>query len=318
MRKLPNGWRKPNVKGGSGQLQIKLIIKPFPTKEDRIQQDYREASINKQLSKQIDGGIKIKITSQIDELKKSKNILKSLVIKNLVGNYKNSALGFMWHFVTPIMMLIVYFIAFTQVRTNPIPDFWIYIATAVFPFTFMTSNLTGGIGCIVSNSQLIKKMYFPREILVLSQIISSSIVMAIGVIIVIVTAIMSGYPITLTWLMLPIALILVIIFAMGYVFLLSALTVYSRDVQYFFNSITMLFFFITPMYFTPNSINGIFSFVVYINPFTYYVEFFHQITYYNCLPDLMYLFTCIFASALSLITGLFIFRKLKRGFVERL
>ena len=106
--------------------------------------------------------------NEIKEIYDSRNIIRSLVGKNLFGYYKNSALGFVWHFVMPTVMMIVYYVVFTEIRTVPIPNFWIFMASALFPFTFMLSNLSGGAGSVVANAAMIKKMYFPKEILVFS------------------------------------------------------------------------------------------------------------------------------------------------------
>lgn len=84
------------------------------------------------------------LRKDLREIYESRNILRSLVSKNLFGRYKNSVLGFGWHFVMPIIMLVVYYVVFTEVRASPISDFWVYIAAGIFPFNFMVSNLTGG------------------------------------------------------------------------------------------------------------------------------------------------------------------------------
>lgn len=258
------------------------------------------------------------LKNEIKEIVDSRNVLKSLVKKNLVGRYRNSALGFGWHFVMPAIMLVVYYIVFSQIRSTPIDDFWVYLASGLFPFNYMINNLTNGSGCVVNNANMVKKMYFPRGILVLSQAISTMIIMLIGYSIVIIAIILSGYGISTSILLLPLIILLMFGFVLGYVLLLSAITVYHRDVQHFLSSISMMFFFLTPMYFVSDSISGLFKTIVMANPFTYYVEFFHTIVYYQTIPEInsILIVTCI--TTISLICGAIVFHKLKMNFAERL
>ena len=256
--------------------------------------------------------------SELVEIYEARSILKSLVIKNLVGRYKNSVLGFAWHFVNPIILLCVYYLVFTQIRATPIPDFWIYLACGLFPFHFMLNNLTSGSSCIVNNAGMVKKMYFPREIIVLSQVISTFIIMLIGYIIVIIGVAVSGYGMNISVLFLLVLFILNFVFTLGYTLVFSAATVYIRDIQYFLSSISMAFFFLTPMYFMLDSIEGLFRVIALINPFTYFVESYHQVVYYQCMPDTITTIIVLFLSVISLIVGMLVFRKLRTGFAERL
>jgi len=260
----------------------------------------------------------LNLKSTFTEIRDSRNVLKALVIKNLIGKYRNSALGFGWHFIMPIILLCTYYTVFTQIRSIPIPDFWIYLASGLFPFNFMINNLSNGSSCIVGNAGMIKKMYFPREIIVLSQVISTFIIMLIGYTIILIATIISGHGLGLSIIALPIMFILTFIFTLGYVFLFSAITVYFRDFQHFITSTSMIFFFMTPMYFLFDSITGIFRLVVSLNPLTYFIESFHEIMYYHTFPSLLNISLSIVISTLSLSIGLLVFHTLKTGFVERL
>ena len=259
------------------------------------------------------------IKDNIRDIYESRNILRSLIAKDLFGNYRNSVLGFGWHFVMPLILMTIYYVIFTAIRSNSIPDFWIYIASALFPFNFMMTNLTSGAGTIVHSSGMIKKMYFPREIIVLAKIISSFIIMLMGYVLIISIIALSGHPLNpALLLLLPIVLLLMSLFVTGYSLLFSSITVYLRDVQYILSSISIAFFFGTPMYFTLDSITGLFSQLIWLNPFTYYVEAYHQIIYYGVIPEVKILVVCSLLPLFSIMIGYFVFSRLKRGFAERL
>ncbi len=259
------------------------------------------------------------IRNNLREVYASRNILRSLVVKDLFGRYRNSALGFLWHFINPLAMLAVYYIVFTQIRASPIPDFWVYLASGIFPFSFMTTNLSSGAGSVVQNAGMVKKMYFPREILVLAHVISSFIIMILGYIAALAIVVLSGYPLHLIPMaLLPIILVSMAAFTAGYVFLFSSLTVYMRDVQYILGSLTMVFYFLTPMYFLTQDVSGMLKTMISINPFTYYVEALHSVVYFGEVPEMNVLLMCLILPIVSLAIGLAVFRRLKRGFAERL
>ena len=241
-----------------------------------------------------------------------------MVVKNLIGRYRNSLLGFGWHFVMPIITMAVYYVVFTQIRVNEIRDFWIYLASGIFAFHFMINNLVGGASCIVANSGMVKKMYFPREILVLSQVLSTFIVMVIGYLFVFGTMMGTGYEIKVSLVFIIPFFVLTLMFVTGYCLLFSSLTVYLRDVQYVLGSISIIFFFLTPMFFTTDSTTGLLNTIVWANPFTYYVEFLHDIIYYGSTPDVAIVIMCTIISITSLLVGMLVFRKLRGGFAERL
>jgi len=257
--------------------------------------------------------------SELKEIYEYRTILKSLVWKDLFGRYKNSYLGFVWHFFTPVLMMLVYYIGFTEIRSGSMESFWIFLASGLFPFTFLLSNLTGGATYVTSSADMLKKMYFPREIVVLSRVVSSFVVMAIGYLIVMVAVLLSGHPVN--WvciLLIPVFMVVSFMFALGCALIVSSLTVYVRDLQYLLGSISMGFFFLTPMYFVAADATGILKIIVWLNPFTYYIESFHQLVYWGIVPDMTMFIGCLVLGIVVLVAGWFIFGMLKRGFVERL
>ena len=258
------------------------------------------------------------IKQDLKELYDCRSILRALVVKNLFGRYKNSIMGFAWHFIMPMVLMCVYYIVFNTIRAKAIPDFWVYMSCGIFPFIFMINNLKKGPAAITSNSGMVKKMYFPRSILVFSEVIYSFIVMLIGYLLVITAIIITGYKIELSLIVLPFILLLMLIFVTGYVLMLSSINVYIRDLQYLINSISMVFYFITPLDFSTDDVSGILSYVIAANPFAYYIRACQQIVYYGVFPSLDIVIVCAILPLVTMVMGAIIFRKLRRGFAERL
>ena len=101
-------------------------------------------------------------------------LLKNLVARDLKVRYKNSALGFLWSLLNPLLMMIVYTILFTVLwANNDIRDYPIFILVGLIPWQFLSNSLIGGTTSITSNSPLVKKVYFPRIILPTTTVLSN-------------------------------------------------------------------------------------------------------------------------------------------------
>lgn len=258
------------------------------------------------------------IVGETREIWESRAILKSLVTKNLIGRYKNSLLGFGWHFVMPIVYMAIYYLVFSQIRQNSIPDFWIYLTSGLFAFHFLIENIVGGASCFVGNSGMIKKMYFPREIIALAHVISTFVIMIIGYAVVFLTLTIAGYEYHLSIIMVPFLFIIILIFAFGSVLIVASLTVYVRDLQHVLTSLSMAFYFLTPMYFVVSDTSGLLNAIIWANPLTYFLEALHQSIYYGSIPDISIMACCALISVSIFCAGIIIFHKLKGGFAERL
>lgn len=253
------------------------------------------------------------------EFDKSKNMLHAIITDALWGKYKSLRFGLLWHFFPPILLIFLYYFVWTLLGRSDIPDFWIYLSSAIFAYNFMLTCLVGGTTCIIGNSNYIKKMYFPREILPLSFVISNFIIFLVGYILVLIIVILYGYSINLISILFSIVVLCeMFFFSLGCVFIVSVLTLLMRDLQYFLSSLSLMFFTITPMYFFPNAISDIQGKVVWLNPFTYFVESFHSCIYYCSLPSVQISCMCIVFTLITLIFGYMLFKKYKGSFVKRL
>ena len=257
---------------------------------------------------------------ELVEIYEFRNILRSLVTKDLFGRYRNSILGFSWNFITPLILMIMYYIVFTEVNVDThIAYKWVFISTAIFLFHFMSRCITGGTNAFTNNAGMIKKMYFPREILALSSATSSMVVCITGYAIVLLGLIVTGFPINwATALYLPLILSLAFIFGIGAILFLSSITVYIRDIQYLLGTMGIALFVMTPMRYMASDATGILSTVVWYNPLTYYMECVHNVLYWGIAPMGGHLIMCTIISFVTLLVGYITFKKLKRGFVKKL
>ena len=131
--------------------------------------------------------------SRIKEIYAYREMIFSLVKRDLKGRYKGSVLGFLWTFLNPLFQLAVYTMVFSTIMRSGIEDYYLFLFVALIPWIFFSTSLTGGAGCILSQQDMVKKIYFPREVLPISFVTSQFVNMLLSFIVIFVVLIVSRY-----------------------------------------------------------------------------------------------------------------------------
>ena len=258
------------------------------------------------------------VRGKLREIYDYRNVMRSLIEKGLFGRYKNSFLGFAWHFAMPMIYIVLCYFISEEVRDKP-ENYWILLASGVMVYHLLISSIAGGTTAFTGNKGIIKKMYVPKEILVLSKTAVNMIVMLIGYAIILVFIAASGYGINFLGLLTLLPLLAALyIFCVGCTLALSSITVYVPDVQYLLGSMGIVFFVFTPIRKLASSATGIIASVYWYNPLTYFLECFHSAVYLKEVPDPYVYLMCFLLAAIAMLAGLIIYKCLKHGFVERL
>ena len=271
------------------------------------------------------------IMKNLKELYDYRQMIFSLVKKDLRGRYKGSALGFLWTFLNPLLQLVVYSIVFSTIFRNNIEKFYLYLFIGLLPWMFFSSSLTVGSVSVISSKDMVKKIYFPREVLPIAYVTSSFVNMLLCFLVVFIVMIIGGIDpnSTFHWtvlLYLPIVMIVEYVLALGFAMLASALTVYFRDLEHILGIITMAWMYATPILYDVSMIQNILvekgmgnlMHLYMLNPMTPIIVAYHQILYYGQAPDLSTLLSAVVLGLFFLILGYLVFRKLQRGFAEEL
>lgn len=255
----------------------------------------------------------------VQEIYGYREMIASLVRRDLRGRYKGNALGFLWNFINPLMQLLVYTLVFSVIMRNGIEDYYLYLFVALIPWIFFSSCISGGCNCILGNGDMVKKIYFPREVLPISYVTSQFVNMLLSFVVVFVVLIFSGKglaPIPLLYL--PIIMIVEYVLALGMTLLFSALTVYLRDIANILGIITMAWQFVTPVMYGREQVPARLLWVFDLNPMTSIIEAYRNILYYQQTPDMGTLLVAVIAGVAFLVVGELVFRHLQRGFAENL
>lgn len=248
-----------------------------------------------------------------------REMIKSLVKKDLRGRYKSSFLGFLWTFINPLCQIIIYTIVFSVIMRSGIEKFYLFLIVGMIPWLFFSSSISSGSVSVVSQQDLVKKIFFPREVLPIAFVTSCFINMLFCFVIVFVVVAISGIGFSIKALLfLPIVMLVEYIMALGITMITSACTVYVRDLEHIMGIITMAWIYMTPIMYSidmvPESIRPIF----YVNPMTPIIMAYRDILYYKKCPDIQTLLYALILGVIISLFGFFVFNRLQKNFVEEL
>lgn len=249
-----------------------------------------------------------------------RELLKSNVKKEIRGKYKGSFLGVLWSFVNPLLMTLVYAIIFPYLmRGAGYENYTTFIIIGILPWTWFTTSISQGTFTVLGNGSIIKKVYFPREILPISVVTSGLVNFLISCIVMVLFIIFSGIGFSINILYFPLIILCQYLLTLGIIFITSAVNVYVRDLEYIINFIIQMLFYGTPILYSLDMFTSaptIIKTLININPMSVIISSYRDIFYWGNMPHLKSLLIVFGASLLLCIVGLAIFRKLSKGFAE--
>ena len=247
-----------------------------------------------------------------------RELLKTNVKKEIRGRYKNSFLGVMWSFLNPLLQLAVYSIIFGALLAGGDSTYPIYICVALIPWTYFTTTITQSAFTVIGNGDIIKKVYFPREILPISVVTSGAVNFIISTIIILAFVIFSGVGLSWYLLLYPFVLLVQYVLLLGISFIVSSITVYFRDLEHIIGVILLAAFYGTPIVYKLEQLPPNLQIIMQLNPMTHIINGYRDIFYYHQMPNMGTLSILLGISVIVTIIGYFLFKKLKKGFAEQL
>lgn len=256
---------------------------------------------------------------KLQEIYAYRQMLISLVRKDLRGRYKASVLGFLWTFINPLVQLIIYTIVFSFIMRAGIEDFYMFLFVALVPWIFFSSSLTGGAVVIVSNQDMVKKIYFPRIILPMAYVTSCFVNMLFCFIVIFAVIIVTGFGMNIKALLfLPVIMLVEYILCIGISLITSACTVYLRDLEHILGLVSMAWMYMSPVMYPSSFVPDQFQFLFNLNPMAPIITAYRDILYYKQFPQIQTLMVATLMGLFCVIIGYFVFEKLQKGFVEEM
>lgn len=258
----------------------------------------------------------------IKELYEYRQMIFSLVKKDLRGRYKGSVLGFLWTFINPLLQLVVFTLVFSIIMRAGYEQYYLFLFVALVPWMFFASSVQDGSTSILREKDMVKKIYFPREVLPIATVTSGFVNMLLTFIVIFVVLLISGRGINVLALCcLPIVMIVEYILCMGIALIVAALTVYLRDLQYILGILVMALQYLTPVMYGVDMVENSSApdycvFLFNLNPMTPIINIYRDILYYKTVPELKTLLVALGMGILFIVIGDFLFKKLQKGFAE--
>lgn len=186
-------------------------------------------------------------------------LLKQLVITDFKIRYQGSVLGYLWSLLRPLALFVILYIVFARFLKfgGDIDHYPVYLLMGIVLWNFFVEVTSGGVGAIVARGDLLRKLNFPKYVIVVSGSISALINLALTFVVLIVLMIASGVDISTTAVFFPLILLELFVLSLGVSFLLSALYVKFRDMTYIWEVVLQAGFYATPilypLYMIPDS-----------------------------------------------------------------
>ena len=240
------------------------------------------------------------------ELWEYREMVISLVKRDLKSRYKGSVLGFFWMFLNPLLQLAVYTVVFSTILRAGIEQFYLFLFVALVPVIF-------------SQQDMVKKIYFPREALPLSFTISQFINMLLSFAVIFLVVLLSGRGLHLRALaFLPLVMAAEFLLALGTVYFVSALNVYFRDLEHILGIVSMAWMYLTPVLYSLDMVPQQYVGLFYFNPMTAVIISYRKILYDGVPPHMDTLLGSLAVGAAVLLAGQAVFGRLQRHFAEEL
>ncbi len=227
---------------------------------------------------------KVGVFERIGRLWRYRELLVGLVRKELKVKYKNSVLGFAWSLLNPLLVLVVYYVAFSVFMGTQIPRFPIFLLSGVLVWNLFSAGALGATMSVVANSALVKKVSFPREILPLASIGAAIVHFLLQGIVLTCALFFFGHGIAWNYTpLLPLAILALLMVSAAIGVMLSAVNVHLRDTQHFLELALIAWFWMTPIVYNyglaANKLHGWKLGLYLSNPLTTIVLAFQRVLY---------------------------------------
>jgi homopolymeric O-antigen transport system permease protein len=259
--------------------------------------------------------------ASLAELWHFREVLAAFVLRQLKIRYKQAALGVGWAVVQPVAAAAIFAVflgRYTGLASEGIP-YLVFALAGMVAWTFFSTAAGTGADSLLSNSAMLRKLYFPREILPLSAATTGLVDFVPGLAVLAVIAALYGYWPSVEWLAIPIAPAIVLLFGLAFGLALSAVNVYYRDVKYVLPFVLQIGLFATPVVYSvaivPESWRTLYEI---LNPVAAAIEVLRRSMLHGQWPEAAPTFGALGWSALLLVLALALFKRLERGFSDRI
>ncbi|MDI6527833.1 ABC transporter permease [Pseudomonas otitidis] len=252
-----------------------------------------------------------------------RELIKASAKREVLGRYRGSAMGLLWSFFNPVLMLAVYTFVFSEIfkarwsgGSGSKSEFALVLFAGLIVFNLFSECINRAPGLILANSNYVKKVIFPLEVLPFVNLLSALFHGSVSLIVwLLAYALLFGVP-HVSVFYLPLIILPLVQFIMGLSWALASLGVYLRDIGQLIGIITTVLMFLSPLFYPATALPESYRHLLYVNPLTPAIEQVRAVLYFGKSPDLVLLGLYWAASSVIAWLGFALFQKTRKGFAD--
>lgn len=256
-----------------------------------------------------------KLKIRLDVFFQYKDLLYNLVSRDIKVRYRKSFLGMLWTVLNPLLMMIVMTIVFSTLFRSTIENFPIYFLAGNLIFTLNSEITNNCTYAIIGNASLLKKVYIPKYLFPFSKAGSALVNLFFSLIAMFLVMVILRVPFLPTLLLLPIPVFYALLFSLGLGLLLSAVTVYFRDIAYFYSVFLVAWNYLTPVFYPIDILPDTVKQLMQFNPLFHYIDYMRNLILYGMVPGIRENLICLLMGISMLMIGLLVFYKKQDNFI---
>lgn len=260
----------------------------------------------------------IKMTQYIANFSRFRPLLYELMSRDVKTKYRKSVLGVLWTLLNPLLMMIILSIVFSNIFRFQVENYYLYLLAGQIIFNFFSEATTSAMTSILGNGALIKKVYIPKYLFVLSRILSSIINIMASFCALIFVMVFTHSELHFTMFLAIIPLVYLFVFSLGIGLILAALAVKFRDVIHLYSVFITALMYLTPVIYPMSLLPDWVKNIVNLNPLTGILTMFRDVVIYNTLPQPLELVKSLIIVVVTLGIGLYTFYKQQDEFILNL
>lgn len=249
------------------------------------------------------------------EVIRYRELVRNLVSKQLKVRYKRSVLGLVWALLYPLLMMVVMNIVFSNIFQSSLPNFPVYLLSGIVLWNFFSQTTMDGANTILTNVNIIKKIYVPKGVFSVATVLSGLVHLALAVIPLLIIALVTGTRLTVSLLFLPVSVMLVSVFILGVSLALATIAVFFNDILYIYQVLLIALMFLTPIFYPASIVPTRYVPVLRLNPMYYFVECFRLPIYEGTIPAPEMVAFAALAALIALLAGWWLFSRNQNAFV---
>ena len=246
---------------------------------------------------------------------KYRYLLENLIERDIKVKYRRSILGILWSVLNPLLMMAVIATVLSRVFRFPVENFHLYYLTGAVIYNFISEATSSSMMSVFSSAALIKKVYIPKYIFPLEKCLFAFVNLLFSLVAVVIVILFSGVKLSFTAALFPIPVFYALIFSIGMSLLLSALTVFFRDIVHIYGVFLTAWMYATPIIYPIEAVGEKIQFIMKFNPMYYFVKYFRDLVLYGEIPGIRFNLICLGFSLCMLLIGILVFKHKQDKFV---